>query len=241
MWHPDMPEEYKNQIVTGDCREIMNLIPDQSIDAIITDPPFSLPAMHYESRVEWNRNWGDVSILIHWWDMITEQFKRIIKKRGYVLVFCKGESHAAFLPSMFNKWHRTQTLVWNKKKFGLGRLWRHQHELILVAMNKAAWLPNDGKSRTDILDHEATLSSNRIHPVQKPITLLRDLIEACTPLGGIVCDPFAGSGTTCVASKQLKRNFIGIEIDQKYASKAQEMISDKLPLFVMEPEQLELK
>ena len=196
-----------------------------SIDAIITDPPFFMPASHYQSRITWRRDWADTSILKTWWVEVATVMRRIVKDDGYVLVFCNAESMAVFLPVMFERWQRVFSLVWDKTRVGLGRLWRHQHELILVACDSAAYLSDDTKLRSDILSYPATLSRDRTHPVQKPTELMQDLIESCTPIEGIVLDPFAGSGTTCRGAKLAGRNFIGFELNAEYARTARELVN----------------
>ena len=220
-----LPDAMLNKIVEGDCLELMGEIAPMSIDAIITDPPFFMPASHYQSRVAWRRDWADTSILKTWWAEVTKPMRRVIKEDGYVLVFCNAESMAVFLPIMFEQWQRVFSLVWDKTRVGLGRLWRHQHELILVACDNAAYMPDDKNLRSDVLSFPATLSRDRKHPVQKPAELMVALIEACTPIDGVVLDPFAGSGTTCRGAKIVGRNYIGFELNAEYANAARELVS----------------
>ena len=72
---------------------------------------------------------------------------------------------------------------------------------------------DDHKLRSDVLKFPATRSQERDHPVEKPEALLMELIAPTTPLGGVVFDPFAGSGTTLSAAKKLGRHYIGAELD----------------------------
>ena len=233
----DTPE---NGIYTGDARELLPHLPSNSIDAIVTDPPFFLPATHYQSRKAWQRKWSDVSILYHWWDMMCKLFRQALKPTGYCLSFCGADSYAAFYPAMYNHWERLSCLVWDKLNPGLGRNWRHQHELILVACQRAAFLPQDGKLRTDVLRFRATPSKERVHPVQKPAALLCGLIQAASPIGGIICDPFCGSGTTAEAAIITGRRYICFDADSGYAQVARNHVRNLQPLFVLEPEQGEM-
>ncbi|MFY8016818.1 MAG: DNA methyltransferase, partial [Inhella sp.] len=66
----------------------------------------------------------------------------------------------------------------------------------------------------DVVDWQ--YSGNRLHPTQKPLGVLTPLIESFCPRGGIVLDPFAGSGSTCVAARSIGRRYIGIELDPQY-------------------------
>lgn len=238
-WHPDMPMEYRNQIVTGDAKDLLIELPRKSVDAFITDPPFFLPATHYQSRIKWQRKWSDVSILCHWWDMMCELFRPALKDTGYLMTFCNADSYAAFYPAMYNRWGRLVSLIWDKLNPGLGWNWRHQHELILVACNSGAYRPDDGRLRSDVLRCLATPSKDRKHPVQKPVALLRQLAEAACPRGGVVCDPFCGSGTTLEGAILAGCDVIGFEADVINADIARQCVIDtQRPLFA---EQLNLE
>jgi site-specific DNA-methyltransferase (adenine-specific) len=210
---------YNDELVTiynGDCRDILSVLPDKSIDLILTDPPFFMPAVHYQSRVNWQRTWGDTSILATFWDVILEKSIPKLKETGHFITFCNHESYPVFYPCMYRYFDYMKSIVWDKKKVGLGRTWRNQHELIIAARWHKAIFNNDGKLRADVLSYEATRSQNREHPVEKPTPLLADLIEPTTHKGGIVLDLFMGSGTTLLAAKNLGRKAIGIEIDKHY-------------------------
>lgn len=198
----------------GDCKELLPLLP--KVDAIITDPPFFCPATHYQSRVKHQRSWSDMIVLQHWWGMICDQMLHALEQCGHCLVFCNADSYPAFYPAMFSKWDKLVALVWDKDRPGLGRVWRHQHELIIAARNSDCYEANDGKLRADVLRFTATLSADRDHPVEKPPSMLGELVEATVPRGGLVCDPFMGSGTTGVGAVKRGRRFIGIELEERY-------------------------
>lgn len=206
----------KDIVLLGDCIEILKEFEDNSVDSVITDPPFFIPANHYQSRIDWGRKWSDMSVLEGWWGLVCDEITRVLKPEGHFLTFCNADSYPAFYPAMFNRWGILKCLVWDKERVGLGRIWRHQHELIIAARNKGAYEPNDHKLRTDVIKVKATLSRNRKHPVEKPVELLKELIVATTPENGVVLDPFAGGGTTLLAAKEVGRSFIGIEKDKSY-------------------------
>ena len=215
-----------NEIIHGDCLEVMRKMSGGCVNSIITDPPFFAPATHYQSRVGWDRKWSDMSILTHWWGLMCDEFKRIVKPEGHVLTFCNADSYPAFYPAMYNRWSKLVSLVWDKDRPGLGRIFRHQHELILAARNAGAWEPNDGKLRADVLRFKATLSRHRKHPVEKPEEMLKVLVEATCPKSGVVFDPFAGSGTTLSAALLVDRQFIGIEKEEKYVDIARKRMAE---------------
>ena len=76
--------------------------------------------------------------------------------------------------------------------------------------------------KTPIWEHP--IVSNQIHPTQKPLSVISDMIKDCSNPGDLILDPFAGSGTTLVAAKQLGRKYIGIEISEKYCEIARDRL-----------------
>lgn len=212
-------------LVRANCLDVFAEMPPASLDAIVADPPFFMPAVHYSSRVEWGRKWTDALVLSDWWRMVVRAAIPALKPTGHFVVFCSRASYAAFYPTMFEEFGSATCLVWDKTRPGLGWHFRYQHELIIHGHNAGAYRPDDGKLRVDVLKHPATLSRNRKHPVEKPVALLRELIEGCCPPGGVVCDPFMGSGTTGVAAIEAGRLFVGIEADADYMADAADYLA----------------
>jgi DNA modification methylase len=196
-----------------------------SVDTIVTDPPFFMPAEHYQSRKDWGgRRYSDISILKIFWDNILQEATRVLKPTGHLFVFCNCESYPVFYIPTFDKFHKTKSLVWDKTRVGLGHIFRHQHELIIWGRYQDSVYIDDHHLRADVLKFPATLSSDRDHPVEKPEALLMELIEPTTPPGGVVCDLFAGSGTSLSAAKKTGRQFIGFELDPEWHKVAERRV-----------------
>jgi site-specific DNA-methyltransferase (adenine-specific) len=215
------------EVTIGDCRLIradcMEVLPTLGIvDAVVTDPPFFTPAVHYQSRVKHARSWGDMSILESWWGNVSALLAKNCP-RGHVFVFCNGDSYPAFYKAMFPNWEKLKSMVWDKGHVGLGRIFRNQHELIIWARSEGHFVPGDGRLRADVLYATATQSDDREHPVEKPAELMEQLVSVSA--GGVV-DPFMGSGTTGEACIQAGRKFIGIEIEPRYFDIACRRIED---------------
>lgn len=210
-------------IYCGDCREILPLLP--KVDLVLTDPPFFMPASHYQSRVNWQRRWGDTSILRGFWSAVLDGVIPILNKTGHFLCFCNHESYPVFYPEFYGRFDYCKSLVWDKGHVGLGRVWRNQHELVIAARWDTSIFAEDGKLRSDVLTYGATPSASRTHPVEKPESLLGDLIIPTTSAGGVVLDPFMGSGTTLRAAKDLGRKAIGIELEPSYCEAAVHRLS----------------
>ena len=105
-------------------------------------------------------------------------------------------------------------MVWKKHNFGLGWAFRHQYELILVL--------EKGKPKYNFKNFSDVQTCSHInhnkdnHPHEKPIDLLKKMIEHSSAEGDVVLDPFCGSGSTCKACGELGRKWIGIELDDRW-------------------------
>lgn len=228
-----MTPYYQDDWVTiyhGDCREVFPYLPQ--FDLLLTDPPYCAPAQHYASRTHWQKSWGDTSILSAWWGLILDCALPRMRKTGQLIAFCEDESYAVFYPEVYRRFDALSSLVW-VKGIGMGSTWRHSHELLIVGRWEGSrW--TGGHSRTDVLNCPAVSSGERLHPVDKPLGLLAQLIEPSTSAGDLVVDPFLGGGSTLEAAKVLGRKAIGIEIEERYCEIAakrmcQEVLADDAP------------
>jgi site-specific DNA-methyltransferase (adenine-specific) len=116
------------------------------------------------------------------------------------------------------------SLVWDKKNPGLGQRFRRQHEMMLVAHKaggRISW-NDDGRKLANII--ALMPDRERVHPNEKPLLLMRTLVDTLSNGGDTILDPFMGSGTTGVACVKLGRKFIGVELEQKYFDIACERI-----------------
>ena len=235
------------ELYKGDCLEVMKTIPDKSIDAIITDPPYGTTQCKWDSVIDFELMW--------------EQLNRIIKPNGAIVLFGSEPFSSALRMSNAKnykydwKYHKVRpTGVLNAKKQPLRNI-----EDILVFYNKQCLYnpqglkdcntyPNTGnlKGTGNSDNYGATkkgkynqtktgypkqiisninTDKNKQHPTQKPIALMEYLIKTYTNEGETVLDFTMGSGSTGVACKNTKRNFIGIEQDEKYFEIAKERIN----------------
>ena len=123
--------------------------------------------------------------------------------------------------------------VWNKTNAGMGSFYRSKHELIFAWKNGSAPHINNfelgqyGRSRSNVWDYDGvnTLRPGRLdelamHPTVKPVALVADAIKDCSRRGGIVLDPFCGSGTVLIAAERTGRTARAIEIDPHYVDVA---------------------
>ncbi len=218
-------------IYHADCRDVLPTLEPGSVDLVLTDPPFFMPATHYQTRIRQQRTWGDTSILSTFWTVILDAAVPTLKDTGHFLTFCHGESYPVFYPEMYRRFDTLACLVWDKEHFGMGRVWRRQHELIIAGRWKSAALHEGAGAIADVIRAKATPAVLRQHPVEKPPLLLQRLITPTTPRAGLVVDPFMGSGTTVEAAITLGRHAIGIEIEERYCEIAAKRLQQAvLPL-----------
>jgi site-specific DNA-methyltransferase (adenine-specific) len=201
-------------LVLGDALDVLAGLDPSSVDTVITDPPYALPARHFNTRKEFPRSLSDLSILEHFFGDLFGACARVLKPTGCLYVFCDGQSYPAFYATLYRHVRRLMPLVWDKMVSINGYSWRHQHELILYGeMNEA---PNVPTGDGDILRCRAVAVGDRTHPAEKPVALLQRLIAKSVPAGGLVLDPFAGSAATGLACLRTGRRFLGVEKDPHY-------------------------
>ena len=225
---------YADDFVTiyhGDAREIVPALAGRGFrtPCVITDPPFFMPAQHYASRSDWQRSWGDTAILGSWFRAVVDELLKLLQPEGHFVTFCDAESYPVFYPELYRRFDNLNALVWDKGRIGMGSPWRHSFELLIAARwGTSKWYGSGGES--DILRYTPIPSTDRLHPVGKPLPLLRYLIEQLTLASGQVrvLDPFMGGGGTLFAAKQAGRSSVGIEIEERYCEIAARRCSQEV-------------
>lgn len=213
----------------GDAFKLIKKIPDNSIDIILTDPPYNLSSYSTGNiKMSWRK---DLNNDLADWDKIVfnpfdliDDFKRILKPSGNLFVFSSynliGQWHAAFDPVFdtfqFMVWHKTNPAP-NIYKAGF----LNSCELIICCWNKGhTW--NFGKQNEmhNFIESPICMGSERIkepkHPTQKPLKVLRHILKIASNEGDLVLDPFMGVGSTGIASIEMNRKFIGFELNRDY-------------------------
>lgn len=223
---------YSDDLVTlwhGDCLDVLTEVERESVDVILTDPPFFMPATHYSSRTQWQRSWGDTSILASFWARCLDAMIPTLRLTGHLLAFCDGSSYPVFYPETYRRFDALRCLVWDKGSIGMGSPYRNQHELILAARWSGSHR-SEHRGIADVLKHSTVTSSKRLHPVDKPVGLLTQALLPITPSEGVVLDPFAGGGSTLVAARNAGHAAIGIETEERYC----EVIAKRLSAGVLD-------
>ncbi|SMO91946.1 DNA methylase [Melghirimyces algeriensis] len=140
---------------------------------------------------------------------------RLLKDGGSFCVFTDWRMYPHLAPALESSGFRLQNMiVWNKSQMGLGRGFRPQHEIIIhLVKGKPKFYDN---KTGNVITEKRVSPTRRLHQTEKPVQLLAKLIRVITPPGGVVLDPFAGSGSTLVAAKREGFSFVGIERDPEY-------------------------
>lgn len=198
----------------GDCLEVMAGMAAASVDLVVTDPPYFVPVVHYNTRTEFPRSLSDLSMLECFYREWFKECARVLKPTGAFYVFCDAHSYPVFYALGYRHAKKQRLLVWDKAVSFTGFTWRRQHELILFG--EMGETPCHKTGDGDILRHRCVPVEQRLHPAEKPVGLLRQLIKKSLPAGGVVLDPFMGSGATGVAAREEGCPFIGIERDAEY-------------------------
>jgi site-specific DNA-methyltransferase (adenine-specific) len=205
-----------NEYLVGDCLEIMREWPDECVDLIVTDPPYFQPTHTSAGTREsaYKRTLADMSIFKIAFDSICEEFFRILNKTGTIYIFCDANSYPPLYQSTYPYCKNVRSVIWDRVVSYNGYTWRRQHEIILWGeLTDTERVPTgDG----DVIQERAVPQAERVHPVQKPVPLIKRLIDKSSMENNVICDPFAGSGTTAVACTELNRRWICIDIEPKY-------------------------
>lgn len=217
-----MSELPVNQILCGDCVEVMRTFPSKSVDLVITDPPYSTPVITAFGRQK-VKNVADLSIQGHFYDIIKDEFERITKENGRVIFFCDDKFYPILFATFYN-WLNLSLIIWDKKQIGMGRPIRKQHELLFY-VGKSEWEWNKERDT-----HCPSIVScppviKKVHEAEKPIKLLEKLICGFSRKGDVILDPMCGSGTTCIAAHRVMRDYIGIDLNPDYCKIARKRMS----------------
>ena len=206
-----------SKLLQGDCLELIQEIPNRSVDMILTDPPYG---MDYKSnrrvvkdKFEKFENDKDLS----WLDNFFKECHRTLKDDTSIYVFCSWHNIDKFKQSMERLFKIKNIIVWVKNNHGSGDLkgaYAPKHEFIIYA-HKGRSLFRE-KRVPDVFEFPKISSSKLLHPTEKNIDMLEVFIKNNTDEGNVILDPFMGSGTTGMACRNLNRDFIGMELDENY-------------------------
>lgn len=188
-----------DRIIVGDCLEVLRGMPDACVDSVVTDPPYGTLKAPWDTSVD------------------RDLFADCLRvSRGYAVFFYSNTRLWHILGLLHDLGVDTWTLAWHKPNaMGFERRFAPIWVPIVCAHRKGCEFWGQDLHACAIVKHDFD------HPTPKPIGITRWLVKNATPENGTVLDPFAGSGTTCVAAILEGRRYIGIEQDPQYAAIAE--------------------
>jgi DNA modification methylase len=243
--HGDLFHLSPHRLLCGDATssaDFETLICGETVQMVITDPPYNLPIDGHVSGL------GEIkhdNFVMAAGEMAAEQFTAFLRQ-----AFANLAAHSAdgSIHVIFMDWRHLpevlaagaaaytefkQLCVWAKTNAGMGSFYRSQHELVLVFKNGSAphinnfELGQHGRFRSNLWTYPGAnalgverLDELRMHPTVKPVAMIADAIMDCSKRRGLILDPFVGSGTTIIAAEKTGRRAYAMELDPKYVQTA---------------------
>lgn len=241
-----MIERFANQIICGDVIEVLSQLPSESVDLVLTDPPYFISqkdlvlTRKFKGKLkninldygEWDRQWKTEEEFFGWVEKWFKELARIMKPNTWIYIFFDKQRLGYF------------DLILGPKYGIKGRnlfCWVKQNpvpsfrKMNFVSAIELAWVGSKGRPKIKNFLYQKEMANyfvtpnkagygHTTHPTEKPVSLFQRLIQVNSLENDIVLDPFFGSGTTGVAALSLNRRFIGIEINPEYVKIAEERI-----------------
>lgn len=234
-------EDYINKIICGDCVEVMQKMPDKSIDLAVTSPPYNLKNSTGNGMKDGRGGkWANAKLqngythhddcmphekYVAWQRKCLEEMMRLLKDNGAIfynhkwrvqngLLQDRQDIVSGFPVRQIIIWHRNGGINFNKGYF------LPTYEVIYLIAKKGFKLAPKANAFGDVWDIGQDL--NNPHPASYPVELMERIIGSTD--AEVVLDPFMGSGTTAIAAKKLGRKYIGIDLSPEYCKMAEDRI-----------------
>lgn len=222
----------------GDCLEVLKSMPSESIDLIVTDPPYKTTSRGNAGnsggmlQKEINKkgqvfNFNDIDC-----EKYASEFYRVLKDGSHCYIMTNHINLIHILNTFTaNGFHFIKSLIWDKGNKIMGQYYMSQFEYILFfRKGKGIKINNCGTSDILSVPNKKLKDTNgkNLHDTEKPVDLMKILIENSSAENELVLDPFMGIGSTGVACINTNRNFIGIELDEHYFNIAKQRIEETL-------------
>ena len=204
------------KIYLGDSNEVLNEVEDKSIDLLLSDPPYGMDFKSGWNKKEKIKNDG-LNETITLLDNVLEKTKNKLKDDAHFYLFGNIKYLEYIKPIISKHLNIKDILIWDRCVIGMGDLnsYGNSYDIIYFGYNKV-WKNLNGIRERNVLKYERVVPNEMQHPTEKPRELLEYLIKKSTSENEIVLDPFAGGGSTLLASSNTNRKSIGIELEKKY-------------------------
>lgn len=218
-------------IYRGDCRDVLEAL-NVRADLLLTDPPYG---QQFNGRGESTAKANIRADGARQGMRVVRQMLDVVGDRlapdAHAYLFCHWESWPDFYDAASSYLAIKNALVWHKDRGGMGDTeleYARDYEVALFGVVGGERRPLAGRrDGAVIVGHPPVASRDRVHPTEKPVSLVRYLIEKSCPPGGLVLDPFAGSGPVGVAARDTGRRAILIELDEAYCEAAAQRLAQR--------------
>ena len=203
------------KLLQGDCMELMNNIPNESIDLVLTDIPYNEVNRKDNGLRKLNKENADILTF----DLINFLEQLYDKAKSTIIIFC-GKEQVSIIHSFFNNKQKkgkgtVRQLIWEKSN---PSPMNGQH-IYLSGVENAIWFKKRGgtfNAHCKNTVFKYPIGRSKLHPTEKNHLLLQELILDNSNENDLILDPCMGSGSTGVVALQNNRNFLGIELNQNY-------------------------
>jgi site-specific DNA-methyltransferase (adenine-specific) len=211
---------FEDSFVNGDCLAVLETLPNNSIDIVITDPPYGISYKSNRSKFDdaitkrglLNDGADEAFTLL---DKTCEVLSRKCAENSHLYFFCSWSVFSQFEKIISEYFTIKTPIVWDKGNKGSGDLendWGNQTEIIIFCIQGKKTI---NYRRGNILSVPRLHSSKMVHPTQKPIELINELLDVSYFKGDFVVDPFMGSGATIHACNAKSIRALGVELDNE--------------------------
>lgn len=225
-----MKPYFEDGLVTlyhGDSLDILPTLPQGTVSAVVTDPPYVIGAVSAGNMGSKAGSWGDMMNSSLWFSSWYREVNRLLRHDGSFWSFCNWRSLPVVMKAAMDaQMPMTSVMVWDKQWIGPGgpQGLRPSYELCAL-LAKPGFMVKD-RGIADVWQHKVGSYKIHGHPAEKPEGLVRRILAACElEQGDLVVDPFNGSGTTAAAARSLGLRFIGIETEERYCDMAARRLS----------------
>lgn len=237
------PNDFINKIICGDCLKVMQGIPDNSIDLVLTDPPWNISESgncyfrHISTDLgDWDKQWNTNEDFFIWTEKWFAEIVRVLKDNSWIYIFFCKEFVGLFnffLSKKYNIENRS-IFTWIKKNPPPAfrkSCWRSSVEFVWIGSKGSKKIKNflsHKEMKNYYFSYNKSIWGETNHPAEKPKELIKRFALSSSDKNDIILDPFLGSGTTAVVAKQLGRHYIGIEQDKEFCKISEKRVKETI-------------
>jgi site-specific DNA-methyltransferase (adenine-specific) len=208
---------YQDNLVTlyhGDCREVTRDLPSESVNLVLTDPPYG---MNYDSGYSGATVHLDgTRLCLRMYRELLPLVSRVMADGSHFYWFTRWDVWPDAYDCIAPHIPVRNALVWDKGHPGMGNLQVYGYSFEMAVFAAKGKRALNGGRPNSVFPVKPVPHAHRVHPTEKPAALVEDWIRRSSFTGEVVFDPFAGGGSTLLAAAKWGRRAVGIEIDERY-------------------------